>query len=376
MLAEGQKGNPVSIYYRSDRQKWVVDAVWPDGERTRRLMPNLPTAKRVWKKISEAIVDEDSIWLGLRRRLRLTPESKRDGITFHELADTYYANYCVTNNRDAKAKAYRLSILKRHISDVPAGKVTLRHVDRFIVNRKKDNVTNSTINCDLTTLRHMYAWAQKRGYIGVNNLAAIDSLECVQWEGERPDESVIDKIFSNVRQKYVPIFMFIRHTGCRISEATSLTWDQINMSDKSVLFPGRKTKNGKSRPVPLPASVIAALAATPRLGTHVFSMRQDMMVAWNRHSLANVWRAARSKVLDLVGQSSQLRVHDLRHAYAIKLAEDGCPMHFISAVLGHSSVEFTAKRYARYSPESAKNAVIKFLNQKYAEYASVAAPAF
>lgn len=67
------------------------------------------------------------------------------------------------------------------------------------------------------------------------------------------------------------------------------------------------------------------------------------------------WAQARKKV------DSVLRIHDLRHAYAIKLAESGCPMHFISEVLGHSNTDFTRKRYARFSPESASRAVLRVL---------------
>jgi len=52
---------------------------------------------------------------------------------------------------------------------------------------------------------------------------------------------------------------------------------------------------------------------------------------------------------------------DLRHACAIKLAERGCPMHFISEILGHHSLEFTRQRHAKFSPESASNAVRSFL---------------
>ena len=67
------------------------------------------------------------------------------------------------------------------------------------------------------------------------------------------------------------------------------------------------------------------------------------------------WERARKKV------NSTLRIHDLRHAYAIKLAESGCPMHFISDVLGHHSIDFTRKVYARYSPDSASRAVLRVL---------------
>ncbi len=51
------------------------------------------------------------------------------------------------------------------------------------------------------------------------------------------------------------------------------------------------------------------------------------------------------------------RIHDPRRAYGIKLAERGCPMHFISEVMRHHSVDFTRRRCARFSPESASKAV-------------------
>jgi integrase len=61
-----------------------------------------------------------------------------------------------------------------------------------------------------------------------------------------------------------------------------------------------------------------------------------------------------------------LRIHDLRHAYAIALAESGCPMHDISYVLGHHSVDFTRKHYARFSPESSSRSVYRVLEGRRA----------
>ena len=94
------------------------------------------------------------------------------------------------------------------------------------------------------------------------------------------------------------------------------------------------------------------------------------------------WRKATTKVKLGVGKeakSTQLRVHDLRHAYAIRLAEAGCPMHFISEVLGHHSIDFTRKRYAKFSPDSASRGVRQFLEKnlekKEAVFATTMAPA-
>ena len=57
----------------------------------------------------------------------------------------------------------------------------------------------------------------------------------------------------------------------------------------------------------------------------------------------------------------KLRVHDLRVAHGIKLAEQGVPMHFIQYVLGHSSVKITEERYAQFRPEAPMRYVLKVL---------------
>jgi hypothetical protein len=36
-------------------------------------------------------------------------------------------------------------------------------------------------------------------------------------------------------------------------------------------------------------------------------------------------------------------------------------MHFISEVMGHHSIDYTRKQYARFSPESASRAVLRVL---------------
>jgi integrase len=79
------------------------------------------------------------------------------------------------------------------------------------------------------------------------------------------------------------------------------------------------------------------------------------MQIWTGDGIDHRWEKAREAV------DSGLRVHDLRHAYGIKLAEQGCPMHFISEVLGHHSIDFTRKYYAKFSPESASRAVLRVL---------------
>jgi len=113
-----------------------------------------------------------------------------------------------------------------------------------------------------------------------------------------------------------------------------------------------RTKSGKSRQVPLTERALRAIEAMPDPGVTEYVFYHPVSLnRWN--DARGPWKAARK-----AAGYPWLRVHDLRHAYAIKLAEAGVPMHFISEVLGHYSIDFTRKQYARFSPESASRAVL------------------
>jgi integrase len=67
------------------------------------------------------------------------------------------------------------------------------------------------------------------------------------------------------------------------------------------------------------------------------------------------WVAART-----AAEVPWLRVHDLRQAFGIKLAESGCPMRDIQYVMGHSSVTTTERYYSKYSPDSSPAVVVAY----------------
>ena len=140
-----------------------------------------------------------------------------------------------------------------------------------------------------------------------------------------------------------------RHAQHRRGEAVSLRRDQIDFARRIVTFTG-DTKSGKSRQAPLTDAALKAITDMPVHGSHIF-YNPNTLNPWRGDTLLRVWEKARGK--------SKLRIHDLRHAYAIRLAESGCAMYYISEVLGHlSGVDFTHHRYARFSPESAMRAVL------------------
>jgi len=339
----------VSVRHRADRRTWIVDTVWPDKIRTRINSPDKSTAEKLDLKIRAAMVDERRIWKKLRMELGLDGKRLQG---FSELADEYFQDYVLSQNRSPQYKKSRINILKRHFENMQIDTLSVRAVDKFISARKKEGVSSNTINHDIKVLLHMIQWAFERSAIEENPLRGVKRIKEVEWIGERPDESTIDAIFNSLPVQAVPVFAFMRETGCRRGEAIGLTWKQVDYARSIVNF--NHTKNGRARQVPLTAAALAALSAMPRCKQTVF-YHPSTLKPWDGSTIKKPWMRARTMA------KSNLRIHDLRHAYAIKLAESGCPMHFISEVLGHSSTEFTRKRYARFSPESASRAVLRVL---------------
>lgn len=349
----------MSVGFRKDRGKYFVNTTWPDGMRTRKQCADETSALRINKKIEVAMDDEERIWKKLRRDLRLE-WGILQGLS--EFADLYFDSYVKVHNRSISSKKSRLDIIKRHFSSLPIDSITPQHIDKFVSARRKDGVGNRTINRDLAVLSHMFEWAIKREYLEVNPANKIERLEEIEWVGERPDEAVIDLIFQQLNPRAIPVFSFVRETGCRKSEAITLKSHQVDFARAIVTFHSN-TKNGKARQVPLTEAALVAISSMPRHGETVF-YHPDTLKKWTKDSVAVPWERARAKVTVGEGDAAKpsgLRIHDLRHAYAIKLAEAGTPMHFISEVMGHYSVDFTRKHYGKFSPESASRAVLRVL---------------
>ena len=151
-------------------------------------------------------------------------------------------------------------------------------------------------------LKHLCSWAKSRGYIETDPLVSVSRLKEVERIGERPDESVIDAIFANLAVADIPLFTFIRETGCRQGEAISLTWDKVDYTRAIVTF-HTTTKNGKSRQVPLTDAALVALSSMPRHlsaqaggKTVFFHLQSGAVKKWTASGLGKAWRKATKKV--------------------------------------------------------------------------------
>ena len=133
-------------------------------------------------------------------------------------------------------------------------------------------------------------------------------------------------------------------TGCRLSEIQKLQWEHVDLKAGELQL--RDTKTG-GRAVPLAPSAVRLLENLPREDDNpwVIAGRKP---GSHLADLQHPWRRTRARA-DL----DDVRIHDLRHAFASRALALGEGLPMIGKLLGHTQVPTTA-RYAHLARATEK----------------------
>ena len=336
---------------RKYRGQIVCDKHWPDGSRTIRVCGNRTQAKELLDRINASIAD--GTWKEFKEQLKLR---NRENVTLEEFSKTYIEEYAKVRNKKKswQRKQTSLNALNRYIGMLDLNAISPAYLHNYVQKRKREGLSEGTINKDLNTIRHLLSYAEECGVIESNPITRFKNLRENQKERPRFTDEQVDAVINALRPDCRPLYIFIRETGCRREEALSLQHWQVQEESGMVVFSGN-TKSRKYRYVPLTKSAIEAVNTLPPIGDcpYVFYNLKSR----NRwHDCRKPWEQARKKV-----ELPQIQVKDFRRHYAINLAEDGANMHDIQSVLGHASVSTTEKHYAHFSPEHSAKKILKVL---------------
>lgn len=204
--------------------------------------------------------------------------------------------------------------------------------------REEAGLSAPTVGCYAAALKFLYSVTLGRPDVS----DAIPRMRVPRRQPVVLSGSEVEAIFGALHSpKYRALYMTMYGAGLRVSEACALRVGDID-SKRGLLFV-RRGKGGGERWALLGERLLSELRAYWRVARPV----EPWMFPGRRGRHINprgVQRALHAATRE-AGVKKAVTPHTLRHSFATHLLESGTDVRTIQALLGHASVETTA-RYA------------------------------
>jgi site-specific recombinase XerD len=221
----------------------------------------------------------------------------------------------------------------------------------------------ATVNRRLAALRAFCSWSKRTGRVTELATEGIADVPVPRQAPKALDERVIDRVLRRVAQagnrRDHAILMTLRHTGLRVAELCDLRIGDVVTSERKGTLTVRAGKGMKQRTVPLNADVRRVLA------TYLDHERQGAapaeFVFLSGRTKSRLTEKAVRQVAAKYGYLAMVEdahPHAFRHSFATELLRKGTPLTAVGALLGHESLQSTA-RYTQPSAKDLREAVGK-----------------
>ncbi len=278
--------------------------------------------------------------------------ARKEAPTIAELAERFLAEHADAKRKASTALEYR-RLLDKII--LPAlGKRKVADISRHDVTRLHHGLRDGPYQANrvIAIISKMFNLAERWG------LRSDGSNPCRHVEKfyERKRERMLspaelarlgDALTAYGGSPYaVAAVKLLVFTGARLGEVLGLKWEWIDFERGEARLPDSKSG---AKTLHLPPPALAVLAELPRLdgNPHVIVGKREGAALVN---LEKPWRAIRAAAgLD------DVRLHDLRHAFASVAASSGMGLPIIGKLLGHAQAA-TTHRYAHLASDPLKSA--------------------
>ena len=262
-----------------------------------------------------------------------------------------YEDYLILKNFSKTTRKMYLRTLKSFLRYAarkhPNLSISQDLARQYIISRHKQNKSWSTINCDYSSLRKYFRevliteWSLRKMPRPRKTLQLPQTLSL---------QDVTALINSAATYKHQIFITFVYATGLRLSEATNVTFDDIDRNRLQIRV--RNGKGSKDRYIRIPQSLVDILVdyyLRVKPEKYLF----NGYVKGQRYCTSSgQWTMRQAKKKAKI--TKQASVHTLRHAYATHHLEAGTDLVYLKKQLGHKHLK-TTERYIHLCAERKTN---------------------
>jgi len=264
--------------------------------------------------------------------------------TFDAAAARYVEEY--GHKRSIDRDIISLKTVMPFIGNMELKMIHSGSLDGFIKARKSAGITAGTLTRDLAIVRRVLNLAAKlwRDEQGRPWLTTVPMMPTIQGAKRKPRPISIaeqDRLIQNMPAYLADMVLFALHTGLRDQELCGLKWDheaRVPELDTTVFIIGEeRAKNERERIVPLNAVARSIVEKYRGQSEFVFNLKGKRLDRINNRA----WKKAR-----LEAELQDVRVHDLRHTFGMRLRAAGVSFEDRQDLLGHYAGRITT-HYSR-----------------------------
>lgn len=247
---------------------------------------------------------------------------------------------------------------ERSITDV-----TYSTIREYLLYIQQFNYSKTTTARKIASLRTFYRFLYREKVIETNPAIGIHSPKRGKSLPEFLTEKEIDNILNEINMdspagyRNRTILELLYATGMRISELSSLNFENLNLDENEIKVFG---KGSKERIVLVSERAKRFLETYIKTARYLIfkteNIKQTDPVFINKTGYRLQPQSVRSAIRDVVEKvelPKHITPHVFRHSFATKLLENGADLRIVQELLGHSSISNT-QIYTHVSTERLK----------------------
>lgn len=213
--------------------------------------------------------------------------------------------------------------------------------------RLRDRQVPLVANQNLSLLKGFGRWCVEAGHWQSNHFNLIKPAKGAQQarKGEPFSKAEIRLFLDTIKldrdyAHYHDLCLFLFHTGCRPGEALSLRWQQVDLTNGTVMIYATKTDHAHL--LRLQPSAIAMLKERDQTSDLVFPSPRTQTRINGRNFCQRCWKRICAKA------GIEYRVpYFTRHSLASHLIDSGATYPQVAYVLGHKTTRMVQQTYGR-----------------------------